>query len=115
MIRNITTHWLNTGTPIVRSTKREVADMLNGGMQEVRKETLDRMLADLNYSIQETDSFCYTNNGNSRPYLARSIHIIDNKTGLSFSHVDADRTNLEALQEIRRDYFVFHSTYIWEL
>lgn len=66
--------------------------------------TWDQVLARLNrigYSARI--DFRYFNRGNPKHYPAASIAIIDKTTGKSFANVDADRTNLKALQEIRKN------------
>lgn len=97
-------------------TKEEYQHMLDAGMEPMTVAELVERLADLGYSINRGDSFSYTNTLNPpRAWKARSVDLRDDRTGLSFANVDANRDNLPALQELRRNAAVLHRGRIWEI
>lgn len=88
-------------------TMLERLRMLNGGMIELSSQELDARLNALGYEIDVEDSFDYVNASNEITYRARSVAIRHKASGLSFAHIECDRTNLAALQSLRLNHFVF--------
>lgn len=94
---------------------KEVHDMQKSGMIELKECELIDMLDNLGYKINHKYTFNYINNLNENTYKAVSIDIVCKDTDLSFSHIDADKTNLSKLQIIRKNFFVYKNGRIWEL
>ena len=93
------------------------AEMLQRGMEEIRKDDFLQMLAELGYKI-DSSTFNYYNNLNELHYKARSMNYTDIKTKQSFAHFEQRYTNsanLDKLQKIRGHYFVYDKGRIWEL
>ena len=68
----------------------------------------------LGYTLRH--SFCYTNSANApHRWAASSKSIFLKGTNQSFAHVDADRSNLPALQAIRFESLVFNRGRVWEI
>jgi hypothetical protein len=100
---------------LTEETKKEVRRMLEDGMIQLSKnELLDKLLS-LGYTLNVTNCFNYINSANTITHRAKSIDIKLIVGGKSFSHIDADKTFLPQLQEIRLNYFVFENGRIWEL
>ena len=96
-------------------TQRERSRMLSGGMIEVSKAKINEMLTEIGYKIKGVNCFDYINTGNDITYRAKSIDLVLEISGISFSNINANRDNLPALQNIRRNYFAFENGRIWEL
>ena len=78
-----------------------------------KAEFVSRLNA-LDYQIDPFKSFDYSNVSDPLlNYDARSIAIIVRDTNLSFAHKDANKDNLEALQQLRRWNFCFQNGRIW--
>jgi len=97
------------------STLQHVEAMKAAGMEPISSNELLARIEPLGYSISKALSFCYTNTLNGTPYLAKSVYIQCSKTKKSFANTESVRDNLPALQEIRRNCFVFENGRIWEL
>jgi len=98
-----------------RSTASEYTRMISGGMVELGVDDLKKRLDSIGYEIDEDISFDYVNRGNAIHYFARSVGIRHKASGLSFAHVDCDRTHLAELQYLRMHFFVFFKGRVWEL
>lgn len=95
-------------------TLLRVQSMIQAGAVQISKRGLETLLEAIGYKLG--DSFCYTNNLNAgESWRAKSFQIVEKTSNLSFAHVDAPKTNLKALQEIRFNYFVFENGKIWEI
>lgn len=95
-------------------TLRRVQSMIEGGMEQISSRELEIRLESLGYKLGE--SFCYENNLNADEFwYAKSFGITEKASGLSFAHIDAPKKNLPALQEIRRECFVFERGKLWEI
>lgn len=95
------------------NTSKEVQNLLNAGMIICSPDDIKQLLHSIGYTIHH--DFNYINTSNDVSYNAKAVKIRDNK-GLSFSNVDSvNKANLAKLQEIRKNYFVFHKDRIWEL
>lgn len=100
---------------LTQSTLDEVARMIAGGMEQISPRELQQRLETCGYSINKGDCFCYVNSANAITYRAKSLGYLHAKSGMRYAHVDAPRDTLPALQEIRRNCFVFQNGRIWEL
>lgn len=96
-------------------TQQEAARMIAGGMEKISKAELINRAAACGYKIDPRFCFSYFNKANALPYKARSIGWRHIASGIRFAHVEAPRDTLPALQEIRRNCFVFERGRIWEL
>ncbi len=106
-----------TATPLVRTprtrcmdgdTKREYDSQIAGGTTPMSITELAAAGAKLGYTLKSS-SHTYHNTLNAgRSWAAASFTWIDSRTGHRFSHVQADTTNLAALQELRRSATVIH-------
>ena len=97
-------------------TKAEASRMLDGGMERMEKGVFLDTLNGLGYQVDQTNTFNYLNGSNEITYRAKSIRIVENDSGLSFSNVDARRDDdFRELQRIRQWVFVYDHGRIWEL
>lgn len=99
------------------ATEQYREDMLQRGMEEISKEDFLQKLAELGYKI-DSSTFNYYNNLNEKHYKARSMNYTDIKTKQSFAHYEQRYTNsanLDKLQKIRGNYFVYDKGRIWDL
>jgi len=98
---------MNANETIRASTLAEYDEMAGHPAMQVRTLEQVRTLArHLGYRMDtEPSRTCaigrYTNRGNARHYLAYGISWTDMRTGKGFAHVDADRSRLPELQELR--------------
>lgn len=108
---------------LTASTRAEYEDQLAMGCTPMTPVQLRAAAAQLGYRL-DTDkrSTCavgsYTNNHtppNGRAYRAFGVSWTDTRTSLGFAHVDADRSQLPELQELRCNTVVFHRGRVWEL
>ena len=100
------------------NTLKEKARMINAGMQEITESELNDILKTLGYKIDNSMCFNYYNTGNEIHYKARAMYFIDIKTKQSFAHYEqsySNYENLEKLQKIRLNNFVFQNGRIWQL
>ena len=94
-------------------TQQEVQSLLNAGMIIASPSDIKQLLSDIGYTIEH--DFNYVNTLNATHYNAKAVKIRDSK-GYSFSNKNSvNKDNLKTLQEIRRDFFVYHNNRIWEL
>ena len=96
-------------------TKEEYQHMLDAGMEPMTVAELKRRLESLGYRISDADSFNYLNTANERTYKARAAYVVDIRHGVGFACIHANRDNLPALQELRRNAAVLHRGRIWEI
>ena len=92
--------------------------LLECGMIEISESDLLEMLSNLGYKIDKSMCLDYYNNLNEKHYFARSMDYMDIKTKQSFAHFEqsySNHVNLEKLQKIRRNHFVFTKNRIWDL
>ena len=95
-------------------TLSRVQSMIQAGAEQISKRELEIRLEAIGYKLG--DSFCYENNLNAgESWKAKSFQIVEKTSNLSFAHVDAPKTNLKKLQEIRFNCFVFENGKIWEI
>jgi len=89
------------------------------GMNVYTPDEINKMLFDLGYKIEKSNTFNYYNNLNEGySYLAKSCYIIDIKSGQSFAHFEqafSNHANLEKLQKIRSNSVGFDGTNIWDI
>lgn len=97
------------------TTTLEVSRLIEGGMRRISPRALRESLAAIGYEIEASDCFCYTNSANEITYKAKAMGYKHKASGMRYAHVDAPRDTLPALQEIRRNHFVFEHGRIWEL
>ncbi len=97
------------------TTLDEVSRMIAGGMQQISPRTLRDSLDAIGYEINKGDCFCYVNSANEITYKAKSLGYTHKASGIRYAQVDAPKDTLPALQEIRRNMFVFERGRIWEL
>lgn len=98
-------------------TKREYESMLAAGCTPMTPAELAEKLDELGYRISDEngDCFNYLNTHNKIVYNARSIYIVDKKTGLSFANINACRDRLTELQQLRLNAAVMSNGRVWEL
>jgi hypothetical protein len=107
----------------VKQTQKEETELYrrylsNSGMEEITKDEFLAMLEELNYKIDKSMCTSYYNNYNALNYLAYGLSYTDKKTKLSYAHYtqrDSNHENLDKLQKIRSNYFVFENGRIWDL
>lgn len=98
---------MNANETIRASTLAEYAEMAGHPAMQVRTLEQVREIAHaLGYRMDtQPSATCamgkYANRGNARHYLAFGISWTDMRTGKGFAHVDADRSRLPDLQELR--------------
>ena len=102
----------------LRNTLRERNRLIEMGVEEISESTFLEMIKELGYKLDNSCCFNYYNNLNDIHYYARSLSYTNTKTKRSAFHYEESFSNpeqLEALQKIRLNYFVFKSNRIWEL
>ena len=96
-----------------QSTLAEYESLLAMGCEPMTLEELRARGASIGYRL-DTDKrkTCavgpYSNRSNRRHYAAFGASWTDTRTGLGFAHVDADRSRLPELQELRLNAAVLH-------
>lgn len=101
------------------STNAEFAYMLQHGMEPMTLDELRARGAAIGYRLDTCRRTTlaagrYINNLNERTYRALGVTWTDTRTGEGFANVRADRSNLPALQELRRSAAVLHRGHIVE-
>lgn len=86
-------------------------------MKTMSSNTFLKAIQELNYTVNASQSFHYTNNLNpGNPVKARSVRIIEADTKRSYANVNARRdANFEALQNLRKNHVVKKGDIIWEI
>lgn len=87
--------------------EKEVIEMIRAGMAQVSYRELVSRLDALGYKIAGGPmSFDYFNGSNKYHYPARSCHVVEKDSGLSFANIGARRdSNFQALQAMRKTVF----------
>jgi hypothetical protein len=96
-------------------THAEASRMIAGGMHQLTPRDLTERLAAIGYEIDPSATLNYHNTANEISYKAKSLGYTHTASRMRYAHVDAPRETLPALQEIRRNCFVFQHGRIWEL
>lgn len=100
------------------NTEKYKIILLSQGMEQIAESELIEKLNTLGYKIDKPMCHNYYNNLNENHYLAKSMNYIDIKSKQSAFHFEqsfANSNNLEKLQKIRLNYFVFDGKRIWDL
>jgi len=92
--------------------------LISEGVEEISKEHFLDLINKLGYKIDNSCTFNYYNDSNKHRYRAKAMSYKTIKGGISYAHytqVYTNSYNLEKLQKIRLNYFVFDGRNIWEL
>lgn len=102
---------------VEQSTQAERRRMLDGGMIELSYNDWLARVALYGYRVERDTCFDYVNGANEIAYKARCVsNYVRISDGLGFAHVDGTRDGkFRALQQMRRDCFVFERGRIYEL
>lgn len=102
----------------IQETEQYRKILISQGMEEISKDELIEKLTEIGYIIVKSDCHKYYNNMNQHNYNAISMSYNVKGTRTSYAHFEQrykNAENLEKLQKIRQNYFVFDGKNIWDL